>query len=208
MPVDRLGDMTRGLTGLFDEHAYEAPVIFGHARDGNLHFLLNERFDDAGSLRRYEDFTTDMVDLVLDLGGTLKAEHGTGRIMAPFVERQYGPELTDVMREVKRLADPHGTLNPGSVLTDDPGLWLRDLKTAPPVEQEVDRCVECGFCEPVCPSRTLTLTPRQRIVLRRELEAARAAGDTRSWPRWRRTTPTTASRPAPPTACAPRPARC
>ncbi|ROR91207.1 D-lactate dehydrogenase [Nocardioides aurantiacus] len=177
VPVDRLGEICRGLTGLFDTHAYEAPVIFGHARDGNLHFLLNERFDDAAMLRRYEDFTTDMIDLVLDLGGTLKAEHGTGRIMAPFVERQYGAELTGVMRELKQLADPHGTLNPGSVLTDDPGLWLRDLKTAPVVEEEVDRCVECGFCEPVCPSRSLTLTPRQRIVLRRERESALARGD-------------------------------
>ncbi len=177
VPVDRLGEVCRGLTGLFDTHAYEAPVIFGHARDGNLHFLLNERFDDPVMLRRYEDFTTDMIDLVLDLGGTLKAEHGTGRIMAPFVERQYGAELTDVMRALKRLADPQGTLNPGSVLTDDPGIWLRDLKTAPVVEEEVDRCVECGFCEPVCPSRSLTLTPRQRIVLRREREAALGRGD-------------------------------
>jgi D-lactate dehydrogenase len=177
VPVARLGEISKGLTGLFTQHDYEGSVIFGHARDGNLHFLLNERFDDAVAMRRYEDFTTDMIDLVLDLGGTLKAEHGTGRIMAPFVERQYGAELTAVMREVKRLFDPAGTLNPGSVLTDDPGLWLRDLKTAPRVEEEVDRCVECGFCEPVCPSRSLTMTPRQRIVVRRELEDARSRGD-------------------------------
>lgn len=177
VPVARLEEVCSGLTTLFDRHAYEAPVVFGHARDGNLHFLLNERFDDAALLRRYEDFTTDMIDLVLDLGGTLKAEHGTGRIMAPFVERQYGAELTEAMRDLKRLVDPAGILNPGSVLTDDPGLWLRDLKTALPVEEEVDRCVECGFCEPVCPSRSLTLTPRQRIVLRRETERARADGD-------------------------------
>lgn len=177
VPIASLADMCRGLTGLFETHSYEGSVVFGHARDGNLHFLLNERFDDEQALRRYEDFTTDMVDLVLGLGGTLKAEHGTGRIMAPFVERQYGAELTDVMRQVKRLFDPAGTLNPGSVLTDDPDLWLRDLKTAPPVEEEVDHCVECGFCEPVCPSRAITLTPRQRIVLRREVADARARGD-------------------------------
>ncbi len=177
VPVPRLGELTRALGAAFAEHGYEGSVIFGHARDGNLHFLLNERFDDATSMRRYESFTHDLVDLVLGLDGTLKAEHGTGRIMAPFVERQYGAELTGVMREVKRLFDPTGMLNPGSVLTDDPGLWLRDLKTALPVEVEVDRCVECGFCEPVCPSRTLTLTPRQRIVARREVAAARARGD-------------------------------
>lgn len=178
VPVTQLAEMCRGLTTLFGQHSYEGSVIFGHARDGNLHFLLNERFDDDASLRRYEDFTTDMVDLVLGLGGTLKAEHGTGRIMAPFVERQYGAELTGVMREVKALFDPSGVLNPGSVLTDDPGLWLRDLKTAPRVEEEVDRCVECGFCEPVCPSRSLTMTPRQRIVVRREIADAEARGDT------------------------------
>jgi D-lactate dehydrogenase len=65
------------------------------------------------------------------------------------------------------------------VLTDDPEAHLRHLKTFPAVEEEVDRCVECGYCEPVCPSRDLTTTPRQRIVLRREIAAARAAGDDR-----------------------------
>ncbi len=178
VPVDRLGDLSTGLAELFATHAYDEPVVFGHARDGNLHFMLTEDFSSQHHLGRYEAFTHDMVDLVLDLGGTLKAEHGTGRIMAPFVERQYGATLTGAMREVKQLLDPAGILNPDSVLTDDPGVWLRDLKTAPKVEPEVDRCVECGFCEPVCPSRTLTTTPRQRIVLRREMVAAAERGDT------------------------------
>ncbi|GAA5155774.1 FAD-binding and (Fe-S)-binding domain-containing protein [Nocardioides marinquilinus] len=185
VPVERLGELATGLVGLFEAHDYvdDDPVIFGHARDGNLHFLVNERFDRPDLLARYEQFTLELVDLVLGLGGTLKAEHGTGRIMAPFVERQYGPTLTEAMREVKRLFDPRGLLNPGVVVVDpdDPDgdrAWLRDLKPTPPeVESEVDRCVECGFCEPVCPSRSLTLTPRQRIVARREEAAARAAGD-------------------------------
>lgn len=178
VPVDRLGALSSGLIRLFDVHDYDDSVIFGHARDGNLHFMLNERFDEARRLDRYQAFTEEMVDLVLGLDGTLKAEHGTGRIMAPFVERQYGAELTSVMREVKALFDPAGVLNPGTLLTDDPRSYLRDLKTAPRVEPEVDRCVECGFCEPVCPSRSLTVTPRQRIVSRRELAAADARGET------------------------------
>ncbi len=177
VPVEQLGDLSSGLIRLFAVHDYDSSVIFGHARDGNLPFMLNERFDDPALLRRYEAFTEDMVSLVLRLGGTLKAEHGTGRIMAPFVERQYGPELTSVMREVKALFDPAEVLNPGTLLTDDARAYLCDLKTAEPVEAEVDRCVECGFCEPVCPSRSLTVTPRQRIVSRRELAAAEARGD-------------------------------
>jgi D-lactate dehydrogenase len=175
--VDRLGDTILRLTELFEQHAYPESVIFGHARDGNVHFMLNEQFDDAASMERYAAFTEDMVDLVLGQGGSLKAEHGTGRIMAPFVRRQYGDELYAVMWELKRLLDPHGVLNPGSVLSDDPRSYLADLKTAPTVEEEVDRCVECGFCEPVCPSRDLTTTPRQRIVTRREIRAARLRGD-------------------------------
>ncbi|MBO9577194.1 MAG: FAD-binding oxidoreductase [Microbacteriaceae bacterium] len=177
VPVDRLLTTCERLLGLFDAHGYEESVVFGHAKDGNIHFMLNERFDEPAMLERYRRFTEDLVDLVLEEGGTLKAEHGTGRIMAPFVRRQYGPELTAIMHEIKRLVDPAGIMNPGVLLSDDAASYLRDLKLAPPVESEVDRCVECGYCEPACPSKDLTLTPRQRIALRREMARAEAAGD-------------------------------
>jgi D-lactate dehydrogenase len=178
VPVPLLAGTCGSLLALFDRHGYEESVIFGHAKDGNIHFLLNERFDRPESLARYTAFTDDMVDLVLGNDGTLKAEHGTGRIMAPFVRRQYGDELYEVMVGIKRLLDPQGVLNPGVLLNDDDQAHLRDLKVTPTVEEEVDRCVECGYCEPVCPSRNLTLTPRQRIALRREIASARATGDT------------------------------
>jgi D-lactate dehydrogenase len=178
VPVAALLDTCEKLLALFDRHGYEESVIFGHAKHGNIHFMLNERFSDASQLDRYVAFTDDLVDLVLGNDGTLKAEHGTGRIMAPFVRRQYGDELYEVMQEVKRLCDPNGLLNPGVLLNEDPRSHISNLKVSPTVEQEVDRCVECGYCEPVCPSKDLTLTPRQRIVLRRELADAEAAGDT------------------------------
>jgi D-lactate dehydrogenase len=146
VPAGRLYQTCTGLLELFDRYGYEGCVIFGHAKDGNIHFMLTERFDDPRSLERYDAFTEDMVELVLAQGGTLKAEHGTGRIMAPFVGRQFGEELYAVMREVKSLADPGALLNPGVVISDDAGGHLRNLKTAPPVEDEVDRCVECGYC--------------------------------------------------------------
>ncbi|TYB40626.1 FAD-binding oxidoreductase [Micromonospora sp. AP08] len=177
VPVEALAGTCAALAELFDRHRYEESVIFGHAKDGNLHFMLNERFAGGAAPARYADFTEEMVDLVLGHGGTLKAEHGTGRVMAPYVRRQFGDELYAVMREVKTLCDPDGVLNPGVLLSDDPEIHLRHLKTVPTVEEEVDRCVECGYCEPVCPSRDLTTTPRQRIVLRREIAAAHAAGD-------------------------------
>ncbi len=177
VPVPELLPTCEGLTGLFAKHGYDHAVIFGHAKDGNVHFMLTERLGDGGGRDRFGRFTDDMVDLVLGHGGTLKAEHGTGRMMTPFVRRQYGDDLYDVMREIKRLCDPRGVLNPGVILDDDPTAHLENLKSAPPVESEVDRCVECGFCEPVCPSRDLTLTPRQRIVLRRERERALQDGD-------------------------------
>jgi D-lactate dehydrogenase len=177
VPVSALADTCTELTGLFSRHGYAGSVIFGHAKDGNLHFMLIEQFTRGKSADRYAAFTEEMADLILGYGGTLKAEHGTGRVMAPFVPRQFGDELYDVMRNIKTLCDPTGTLNPGVLLNDDAGAHLRYLKAMPEVEPEIDRCVECGYCETVCPSKDLTTTPRQRIVLRREMAAAAAAGD-------------------------------
>src|SRR6478736_1626624 len=177
VPVPALLETCEQLTGLFAKHAYQDSVIFGHAKDGNIHFMLTEQLGGGGPLDRFQGFTEDLVELVLGQGGSLKAEHGTGRMMAPYVRRQYGDELYEVMREIKRLCDPRGTLNPGVLISDDADAHIRHLKVAPTVESEVDRCVECGYCEPVCPSRDLTTTPRQRIVLRREMEGARLDGD-------------------------------
>ncbi len=178
VPVPQLGRTCAALIGLFAKYRYEDSVIFGHAKDGNIHFMLTDGFASTEQLERYSAFTEDMVDLVLGEGGSLKAEHGTGRVMAPYVRRQYGDELYAVMREVKRLFDPRGMLNPGVILDEDPQAHLRHIKTAPAVAEEVDRCVSCGYCEPVCPSKDLTLTPRQRIVTLRAIEQARLDGDT------------------------------
>lgn len=176
VPVERLRPTCEALNELFARHRYADSVIFGHAKHGNLHFLLNEHFEDPDCVRRYLAFTEDLVEAVLDQGGTLKAEHGTGRIMAPYVRRQFGDELYAVMVETKRLFDPDGRLSPGVLIGEDPAAIVADLKLVQPVEEEVDSCVECGYCEPVCPSRDLTTTPRRRIVLRREIARARSLG--------------------------------
>jgi D-lactate dehydrogenase len=167
VPMKHLHETTTVLSELLKKHRYLDSVIFGHAKDGNLHFLLNEKFHDPSSLQRYEDFTQDMVELVLSHEGSLKAEHGTGRIMAPFVKRQFGEELYQVMVDLKKLIDKRNILNPGIIINENANIHIENLKVSPVIDQEVDKCVECGYCETVCPSKDLTLTPRQRITIRR-----------------------------------------
>jgi D-lactate dehydrogenase len=169
VPPERIAEGARDLQALLAEHGF-LPGVAGHASAGNLHFMLTPDFAKAEDLERYEAFMAKLVELVVGkYDGSLKAEHGTGINMAPYVEREWGEAATELMWQVKRLADPDGVLNPGVVLNRDPGVHLRNLKTTPPIEESATTCVECGFCEPVCPSRNLTTTPRQRIVLRREM---------------------------------------
>ena len=177
VPMDALHETTMQLRDLLHRYKYEGSVIFGHAKDGNIHFLLNERFDRPDLIQRYQDFTEDMVSLVLGNNGSLKAEHGTGRIMAPYVRRQVGDELYEVMVSLKKLCDPTNLLNPGVLISENQLIHIENLKINPKVDAEVDRCVECGYCEPVCPSRDLSMTPRQRIVIRRALADAKNSGD-------------------------------
>lgn len=166
---ERIAESATDIQGLLAKHGFLTGVA-GHASAGNLHFMLTPKFSEAEDRERYEGFMEELVDLVVDkYDGSLKAEHGTGINMAPYVEREWGSKATELMWRVKQLADPDGVLAPGVVLNRDPGVHLRDLKSTPPIEEVADTCVECGFCEPVCPSRLLTTTPRQRIVLRREM---------------------------------------
>jgi D-lactate dehydrogenase len=169
-PVEHLADAAVDLTKLFGKHGYPEAILFGHAKDGNLHFVITQSFNDRAALDQYARFIDDVVELVVKkYDGALKAEHGTGRNMAPFVETEWGTEAHAVMKRLKELCDPDGILNPGVILNPDPACHLKDVKPMPTVEEEVDKCIECGYCEPNCPSRELTLTPRQRIVLRREM---------------------------------------
>jgi D-lactate dehydrogenase len=176
-PIERLADAAVELNGLFARHGYDDGIIFGHARDGNLHFVITQSWSGPAEVDQYSRFLDDVVELVVKrYDGALKAEHGTGRNMAPFVETEWGPEAYAVMKRVKELADPTGLLNPGVLINADPRAHLSNLKALPTVEEEIDKCIECGFCEPRCPSRELTLTPRQRIVVRREMTRLEATG--------------------------------
>ena len=169
-PIERLADAALDLNKLFVKHDYQNAIIFGHAKDGNLHFVITQGFNDQAAIDQYARFIDDVVEVVVNrYDGALKAEHGTGRNMAPFVETEWGSEAYEIMRRLKQLADPHNLLNPGVIINPDRRAHLENLKRIPTIEPEVDKCIECGYCESKCPSRELTLTPRQRIVVRREM---------------------------------------
>ncbi|WP_250623824.1 FAD-binding and (Fe-S)-binding domain-containing protein [Pinirhizobacter soli] len=170
-PPERLAQGARDVQELLSKHGF-IPGVAGHAAHGNLHFTLVADFGDPKDLARYEIFMKELVELVIRKhDGSLKAEHGTGLNMAPFVESEWGAKATAMMWRIKQLADPKGILGPNVILTRNAKLHLENLKSVPLIENVTDsvQCIECGFCEPVCPSRNVTMTPRQRIVTRREM---------------------------------------
>jgi D-lactate dehydrogenase len=177
-PIESLAAATLDLQALLRRHGYVEAIVFGHALEGNLHFVFTQDFGDATEVERYARFMHELCELVVGkYDGSLKAEHGTGRNIAPFVELEWGAQATQLMRRIKALFDPDNLLNPGVVINDDAEAHLQHLKPLPAADALVDRCIECGFCEPLCPSHQLTLSPRQRITAWRELSRRAAAGE-------------------------------
>eukprot|EP00884_Botryococcus_braunii_P003109 jgi/Botrbrau1/1279/Bobra.0163s0062.1 len=164
-PVDQLGDMASDLIDLFQRYGYKDASLMGHALEGNLHTIFSQGFRSAEEVAKYGDMMQELAHIVATkYSGSLKGEHGTGRNMAPFVEMEWGSKAYELMWAIKNIFDPENLLNPGVVLNKDPEAHTKFLKPSPPASPIVDACIECGFCEVVCPSRDLSLTPRQRIT--------------------------------------------
>jgi len=179
-PIEELANATLDLQKLFKKYDYNEAIIFGHALEGNLHFVFTQSFSDEKEVKRYDDFVSEVVNSVaVKYQGSLKAEHGTGRNMAAFVELEWGNEAHIIMKKIKDLFDPKALLNPGVIINDDKEAHLKNLKLLPATNEIVDKCTECGFCEPTCPSNELTLTPRQRIVVNREISRLESLGKTK-----------------------------
>lgn len=188
VPIQSLAAATADLQAALIRHGYAEAIIFGHALDGNLHFVFAQGFADDQAIRRYAALMEEVAEIIVGrYDGSLKAEHGTGRNMAPFVEMEWGKQATDLMWRIKRLFDPQGLLNPGVILNEDRNIHLKNFKPMPATDPLIDRCIECGFCEPMCPTRGLTVTPRQRIVGARELaRLVQAKGEKREREDFRR----------------------
>ncbi|QEC69528.1 FAD-binding oxidoreductase [Panacibacter ginsenosidivorans] len=177
-PVEKLGDAILDLQELFKKYHYYNAIIFGHAKDGNIHFVVTQSFITTGEIERYDRFMREVITLVVEkYDGSLKAEHGTGRNMAPFVETEWGGAAYAIMQKIKLAVDPQLLLNPGVIINEDKNTHIKNLKELPSVEEEVDKCIECGYCEHKCPSRDITATPRRRIVIRRALKQLQNAGN-------------------------------
>lgn len=190
--IEDLPDATVDLSALLDRHGYDDSCIYGHALEGNFHFIINQSFDSEAEVNRYEAMIRDVAEMVVGkYDGSLKAEHGTGRNMAPFVSYEWGEKAFGIMRRVKELFDPHGLLNPGVIFNDDPKCFLRNFKALPVLKpwtddgkavepelaeiyKKLNKCIECGFCEVNCLSCGFTLSSRTRIATQREITSLRA----------------------------------
>ena len=176
--IEDLPNATVDLREMLEKHGYEDSCIYGHALEGNYHFIIAQRFDTEEELNKYKNLMLEVEKLVVDkYDGSLKAEHGTGKNMAPFVVHEWGEKAFDIMREVKQLFDPKNILNPGVIFNDDPECYVKGLKPMPITNRYVNKCIECGFCEVNCVSCGFSLSSRQRIVIQRELSRLRETGE-------------------------------
>ncbi len=174
-PIDTLAEATLELQSLFAKYHYDNGIIFGHALAGNLHFVFTQDFSTAEEVERYRLFMDDVCTMVVErYDGSLKGEHGTGRNMAPYVEMEWGKDAYELMQDIKNIFDPKNLFNPGIIINNNPLAHIQNLKPLPKTNPIVDKCTECGFCETSCPSKDLTLTPRQRIVIQREISRLRS----------------------------------
>ena len=189
--VEDLAEAVTDLSELLDRHGYDDSCIYGHALEGNFHFIINQSFDSEAEIQRYKDMINDVGELVVKkYDGSLKAEHGTGRNMAPYVEYEWGEKAFSVMKRIKAIFDPQNILNPGVIFNEDPECCFKNFKALPllkPAEgapeesaaaySKINKCIECGFCEVNCVSCGFTMSSRTRIVLQREIERLRQTGE-------------------------------
>lgn len=197
--LEDLPEATVELQALLAKYGYQDACIYGHAFEGNYHFIFSQSFNEEAEVNRYADMMKAVARMVVEkYHGSLKAEHGTGRNMAPFVKYEWGADAYEVMKELKGIFDPKGLLNPGVIFNEEPVSFIQHLKPSPPLSYDFDRlkslsprqsteamielvhradkCIGCGFCEVNCVSCGMTLSARMRIEVQRNICALEAQG--------------------------------
>ncbi|WP_035075154.1 FAD-binding and (Fe-S)-binding domain-containing protein [Maridesulfovibrio zosterae] len=184
VPPEMLGEAAEVLQTLLEKYGFRGGIM-GHAFHGNMHFILPVPLGDQAAVNNLKGLTDDIVDVMINhFEGSLKAEHGTGRSIAPYVAREWGPEIYSMMKELKALLDPQGILNPGVILNDDPDGHFKGLKQPWGLHESVDRCNGCGFCDSVCPTKEVGFAPRQRIYVKRTIARLHEQGDSERADHW------------------------
>lgn len=168
--ISDLPNATRDLRQLLKDCGYPDACIYGHALEGNYHFIIAQSFETKEDIEQYRHLLDELEHLVIDrYDGSLKAEHGVGRNLTSFVEKEWGSRAWHYMQRIKDAFDPSGILNRGVIFEDNPEGYLKNFKIMPVVNPLIDKCIECGFCEPNCVSAGLTMSARTRIVITREI---------------------------------------
>ena len=189
--IEDLAEAVEDLSALLDKYGYDDSCIYGHALEGNFHFIINQSFSSDEEVERYKSMMNEVTELVVKkYDGSLKAEHGTGRNMAPYVEYEWGTKAFDAMRRIKEIFDPQHILNPGVIFNDDPECCFKNFKSLPLLKPgkdasesmsaayaKINKCIECGFCEVNCVSCGFTLSSRTRIALQREMARLEETGE-------------------------------
>ena len=142
----QIEDFTKGiemLTELFHKYDFvDGGVIFGHALSGNVHFNITPDFSDPKDTKNFGDLVKEMSERVSGFGGSLKAEHGTGRMVAPFIEMEWGRKAYEINRRIKAIFDPERILNPDVIITDDPDVYKKNLKAQCVIDDAFTICME------------------------------------------------------------------
>lgn len=167
-----LGDLRE----LLDTFGYTDAGLWGQGMEGVVYWTLTPDLNRPGGVEAYAAFQRKLVEVVLRHDGSLKAERGSGRRMAPFVRQEWGDKLYHLMRDIKRAFDAKNLLNPGVILNRDLEVFVKALKKMPLLDERIDRCIECGWCEGGRLSGERGLTPRHRIVAYRAMAGLKAEG--------------------------------
>jgi glycolate oxidase len=114
-PVPALPQLLSGIAAVAERHTVEIPVV-AHAGDGNTHpIVVFDRGDPAAQQRAYLAFN-EIMELAIQLGGTITGEHGVGRAKKAALPAQLGPDVMALSHKIKNALDPLGILNPGAIL--------------------------------------------------------------------------------------------